>query len=160
MILDIRELEGADGHVSGAGVTTVEDPVAGTIPVPWTVGIDYRQSAGGYFFQAAVEGAIATACQQCLVPVQHRVRGEFDLMVRRGEPGDGGDDVIFLTAQQYEVEFDPFIHEAIVVNTPMIIVCREECRGLCPGCGVNRNTDACTCESPADERWDALKKLK
>ena len=160
MIVDIRELAEAAGRLSATGATTVDDPMAGRIPVPWTVGIDYRQSGGGYIFHAAVEGAIATACQRCLVPVRHTVRGEFDLMVRRGEPGDGGDDVVFLAAQQYEVEFDPFIHEAIVVNTPMIIVCGEECRGLCPVCGANRNIDACTCESPADERWDALKKLK
>jgi len=126
VIVDIRELAEAAGRLSATGATTVDDPMAGRIPVPWTVGIDYRQSGGGYIFHAAVEGAIATACQRCLVPVRHTVRGEFDLMVRRGEPGDGGDDVVFLAAQQYEVEFDPFIHEAIVVNTPMIIVCGEE----------------------------------
>ena len=160
MIVDIRELDAADGYLAGAGVTTMDDPVAGPTHVPWTVGIDCRRSGSGYFFHGAVEGVIATACQRCLVPVRHTVRGEFDVMVRRGEPEDGGDDVVVLASQQYEVEFDPFVHEVIVVNTPMIIVCSEECRGLCPVCGANRNTDACTCESPADERWNGLKKLK
>jgi uncharacterized protein len=160
VIVDLRELEAADGRVTGAGVTTVDDPMAGSIHVPWTAGIDYRQSGGGYYFHGAVEGTIATACQRCLVPVRHTVRGEFDLMVRRGEPADGADDVLFLAAQQFEVDFDPFVHEAIVVSTPMIIVCSEECRGLCPVCGANRNAEPCTCESPTDGRWDALKKLK
>ena len=41
---------------------------------------------------------------------------------------------------------------------PMKPLCREECRGLCPVCGENRNTTACACEERAPElRWEPLK---
>ena len=38
--------------------------------------------------------------------------------------------------------------------------CREDCKGLCPQCGIDRNTDTCNCEKPIDPRLAALKGLK
>jgi len=43
---------------------------------------------------------------------------------------------------------------------PMQRVCREDCKGICPFCGANRNEVACECHiKPADDRWRALEKL-
>ena len=43
---------------------------------------------------------------------------------------------------------------------PMRALCREDCRGLCPVCGGNRNAEACACRSEAtDPRWAALRGL-
>ncbi len=39
-------------------------------------------------------------------------------------------------------------------------VCREGCAGLCPGCGVNRNEDECTCTRSLDPRWGPLADIK
>ena len=67
-------------------------------------------------------------------------------MVRRGEhAAEEGDDVVTLPLHQYEVDLDPYVHEAVVLGTPMIVLCREECRGLCPTCGVNLNRETCAC---------------
>jgi uncharacterized protein len=39
-------------------------------------------------------------------------------------------------------------------------VCRDDCRGICPVCGQNRNSTACNCHAEvADDRWAGLKKL-
>jgi uncharacterized protein len=45
-----------------------------------------------------------------------------------------------------------------VVSVPMVILCADDCRGLCPVCGANRNRDACRCQSAADPRWNALRR--
>jgi uncharacterized protein len=43
---------------------------------------------------------------------------------------------------------------------PMKPLCREDCRGLCPVCGGNRNVTACTCDGrEPDPRWAALRTL-
>jgi uncharacterized protein len=42
----------------------------------------------------------------------------------------------------------------------MQILCRDDCKGLCPQCGVNRNHKSCECGGTSDPRWDALRKLK
>jgi uncharacterized protein len=161
MIVDIRDFDESGGHLSAVDAATVVDPVAGEVRVPCMVEVDYRPSGSGFQLHGVVEGTLPTVCHRCLEPVRHAVRGDFDLMVRRGDPaGEDWDDTIVLPAHHYEVVLDPFINETIVVNTPMIVLCQEACRGLCPACGVDLNRETCACEAPADGRWDGLKKLK
>jgi uncharacterized protein len=53
------------------------------------------------------------------------------------------------------------LREQFYLALPMKPLCRDECRGLCPSCGTNRNTGACTC-APVweDPRLAPLKELK
>jgi uncharacterized protein len=53
------------------------------------------------------------------------------------------------------------VREAVILSLPISPLCREDCRGLCPGCGQDLNEEACRCsgEKP-DPRWSALKGLK
>ena len=52
------------------------------------------------------------------------------------------------------------LREQLVLALPMRTLCIEECKGLCPQCGKNRNTGACKCQPANDARWEALKGLK
>lgn len=53
------------------------------------------------------------------------------------------------------------VREQIVLAVPLKGLCREDCRGLCPGCGANHNTTDCACtfEEPEDPRLAPLRKL-
>jgi uncharacterized protein len=55
------------------------------------------------------------------------------------------------------VNLSAWARDAVVEKLPPKILCSEECRGLCPQCGVNRNLAECTCKEPTDSRWDKLK---
>jgi uncharacterized protein len=56
-----------------------------------------------------------------------------------------------------EIELDERILEQIVLALPMRFICSHECKGLCPICGVNRNTNSCDCvEEKIDPRFAAL----
>jgi uncharacterized protein len=53
------------------------------------------------------------------------------------------------------------VREAIILSFPIRSVCRDDCRGLCPGCGVDLNTEACLCpKERTDPRWSVLERLK
>jgi uncharacterized protein len=52
------------------------------------------------------------------------------------------------------------IREAILLGFPSYPVCREECQGVCPQCGANRNRGSCRCKPASDSRWGALDKLQ
>lgn len=53
------------------------------------------------------------------------------------------------------------IREAIILAEPMSPVCRDDCKGLCAGCGADLNTESCRCGEPEpDSRWTALGQLK
>ncbi|HEX5131597.1 MAG TPA: DUF177 domain-containing protein [Candidatus Krumholzibacteria bacterium] len=161
MIIDLRELLHASGRIEGAVLSHLDDPVGGDVVVPCQVTVDYRFSQGMFYFHGSVAGEFATACHRCLAPVATRISGEFDLIVRRSEhEGEFGEDVMTLATHEHEVSIDPWVHETVVVNEPMIVLCREDCKGLCPTCGTDLNTGTCNCESGDDPRWDALRRMK
>jgi uncharacterized protein len=57
------------------------------------------------------------------------------------------------------VPFDHFIEEELQLDLPMKALCRDDCKGLCPQCGADRNAVPCACAPPPDERWKSLKTL-
>ena len=58
------------------------------------------------------------------------------------------------------LELEEILQEQILLTLPMQRVCSETCKGICPGCGKNRNESACDCKPVADDRWGALRKLQ
>ncbi|MDH4038001.1 MAG: DUF177 domain-containing protein [Candidatus Krumholzibacteria bacterium] len=161
MIIDLRELVHLRGDIEGDVVTRVDDPVAGELIVPCHVTVDYRQSQGTFYLHGSVDADVGTVCHRCLEPVTSRVSGVFDVIVRRGvAEGGGGDDMIILASHEHEVPLEPLVHEAVVVSVPMVVACRDDCKGLCPGCGTNLNAGSCTCKDKGDSRWDALRDVK
>jgi uncharacterized protein len=80
---------------------------------------------------------------------------------------DGDEDGDELTAEDLDVlyyddfvvPFDPLIEEQLQLELPMKALCRDDCRGLCPQCGADRNEAPCDCAPPMDERWKSLKTI-
>ena len=59
------------------------------------------------------------------------------------------------------MELEDILREQIVLAMPMQRVCREDCKGICPTCGSNRNETPCDCkEDRSGSRWAALEGLK
>jgi DUF177 domain-containing protein len=109
------------------------------------------------------------ACNRCLKPVEQTVASTLDLvLVERSRKREATEDEQ-LEAQELglvEVEggvFDsrPLILEQVELSLPMKPLCREDCAGLCPQCGQDRNEGSCTCvHEKVDPRWAALAMLK
>jgi uncharacterized protein len=57
------------------------------------------------------------------------------------------------------VPFDPLVEEQVQLEVPLKALCRDDCRGLCPMCGADRNLAPCVCKPPGDERWKSLRTL-
>jgi uncharacterized protein len=109
-------------------------------------------------------GEFEISCARCLEPVRFDVRREFDLRYRfvgsiRSE------DELKLSHEDLEVGFyrgdGLFLADAVAeqvnLELPVKALCSEECQGLCPDCGVNRNRERCQCNPhEADPRWSAL----
>ena len=158
MKVDIRELVELSGSFEGDETVVIEDPMGGELAMPCRVRVDFRQGHGTIHFNGQVTASLLTQCHRCLDPVRYDLVGDFELMVRRGEHGaEEGEDVVTLPVHQYDVDLDPYVHEAVVLGTPMIVLCRDDCRGLCPTCGVNWNRETCSCRPDEDPRWDALR---
>ena len=60
-----------------------------------------------------------------------------------------------------ELDLTEVAREQILLNLPETVLCREECRGICPTCGKDLNEGECSCGGDEiDPRWAALKDLK
>lgn len=60
-----------------------------------------------------------------------------------------------------EVDLEQMVREAVLPELPQAPLCKEDCQGLCPECGANRNEGPCGHEgAPADPRWSALDELR
>jgi uncharacterized protein len=60
-----------------------------------------------------------------------------------------------------QLDLRPVAREVVLLDAPSTPLCRPDCAGLCPSCGVDRNTTACSCQPvSADPRWSALDQLK
>ena len=58
------------------------------------------------------------------------------------------------------IDLGPLARDAVVLELPMAPLCREDCAGLCPQCGANRNEGDCGCVAPRDPRWANLDVLR
>src|SRR5438309_3462029 len=59
------------------------------------------------------------------------------------------------------IEMDDLVREEILLAMPGHVLCSEDCKGLCPICGIDKNLGSCDCESKEiDSRWEKLKELQ
>jgi uncharacterized protein len=60
-----------------------------------------------------------------------------------------------------QIDLARMVRENLLLDAPLAPLCRPDCAGLCPTCGIDLNTATCNCDSNvADPRWDALSQLK
>jgi len=158
MILDLRDLEQSSGQVTGEETVHIDDPLAGDVGVPCRIELDYRQASGTFHFHGRVQGVVASECHRCLDLVSLTIAGEFDLAVRRSDQGgESTEDIVMLSLNEHTVDISSTIRETVLLNEPMIVLCDETCKGLCPVCGANWNRETCNCSQGEDPRWDALR---
>ena len=114
--------------------------------------------------QITLSGAVA--CVRCLaeVPFERSASVSWTFAPAHEKPNE--DDLELASADldvvwydELRVSFDPLIDEQIQLELPLKPLCKDECRGLCPSCGADRNSTECACVEPPDERWSALKTL-
>jgi uncharacterized protein len=105
-------------------------------------------------------------CDRCLEPASCPIDADFELYYRPVEEGYGEEKAIDEGEAEmgfYEgdgVELNDVLREFILLTLPMQRVCSEDCKGICPECGQNRNQKECGClGAGADDRWAALKHL-
>lgn len=115
-----------------------------------------------------LRGEVEMLCARCLAPVRSPISCSMDLFYRPMKEIARDEEVAISRAETeigfYEgsgLELADVLREQIAIELPMRSLCREDCRGLCPVCGKNRNNEACICqETLADTRWEALRKWK
>ena len=90
-----------------------------------------------------ITGEHSALCGRCLAPVARAFSIEIDLSVVTS-PTESDEDVILAEGQK--IDLGTFVTETVLLNLPLRLLCREDCKGLCPKCGKDLNTGACECD--------------
>jgi uncharacterized protein len=118
-----------------------------------------------------VKGHVALSmevdCDRCLEPAKCPIDSDFELYYRPVEDGFGDEKAIDPGEAEmgfYEgegIELNDVLREFVLLTLPMQRLCREDCKGICPECGQNRNQKQCGCRAElVDDRWAALKRIQ
>jgi uncharacterized protein len=107
------------------------------------------------------------SCGRCLKPVNWRMDAPFSLEYALAESApldsevaldDRDLDVAYL--EEPALDLEELALEQVMLELPIRVVCAEDCAGLCPSCGADRNLEgACNCKPETDPRWAALEAL-
>lgn len=127
----------------------------------------FPNTLGEIRIHGEVKVEMQAACDRCLETAIHPIDSSFDLFYRP-EPrkvahqeiriDDGEVDVSFYKGDG--VALEDALREFVFLSMPMRLICREDCKGICPSCGGDRNATPCDCASKArDSRWEALRNL-
>src|SRR3954449_3387501 len=134
-------------HVSGSSVP--DDAEVGVEAVLESV-------HGGIVVTADVVAPWVGECRRCLRPVV----GDVHAHVRElYEQDSDGEETYPLRGDQLDLA--PLARDAVLLELPQAPLCKEDCLGLCPVCGANRNESDCGhVISTIDPRWAALDALR
>jgi len=107
-------------------------------------------------------------CSRCLERFTLSVEEEVTGFYRVPEGEVKGEEVVLeeeeLDILVYDgevVDLTGLFRDTVILAVPLKPLCREDCKGLCPYCGVNRNKEQCKCEAEyIDPRWRALLDIK
>jgi len=115
---------------------------------------------------------VRLVCDRCLTGFDLPLEGEFRLFLvpaagareadefeRRAEEDPDAVDLYPLEGQV--VDLAEVLREQVDLALPYRAICREDCPGLCPGCGADLKSETCRCSATSgDERWTELARLK
>ena len=131
------------------GAVDFKDRIHGTLTASWAGKI--IEVAGN------LETTVTSSCGRCLKPVTSHLKIEMllcysdlsgdedtvaeELEIQREELG-------LITYTGTEIDLRPDIEQEIIMALPQQLLCAENCRGLCPSCGIDLNQGQCDCERP------------
>jgi uncharacterized protein len=117
--------------------------------------------------RGSYRGRFEVQCARCLDPVELPLQGQFDVLFRP-LGADGGAPERSISTSETEIGYyrdgglalEDVLREQVLLSLPARSLCGEDCKGLCPRCGLNLNSESCTCDTaPVDPRRSALSDL-
>jgi uncharacterized protein len=138
------------------------------VVAPVSLAFDIYKSNERFRLAGRVDTTLELPCSRCLESMPLPVSAAFELRYQphtdntgEGEREIEEDDLTTAFYENDTIDLGQLMHEQFYLALPMKPLCREDCRGLCPVCGINRNLNECSCATGwEDPRFAALRALK
>lgn len=147
-----------DWHPEITGVSQIAD-----IPEPLSVDAKVTVLDGGYLVNASLRGKVWLVCSRCSNEFTCDVTGDVDTFYTSDAAQCDGEDegeVRLIDPREEALDITADANDILVLSVPAKPLCSEDCKGLCPVCGVDLNKEPCSCSREnTDPRWDTLKHI-
>ena len=118
-----------------------------------------RNTAGVLVMQGSIATTIHGICDRCASEFHRKVEFPIDVvLVTKLESEETEDEWVF-PLEGDSADLDDIVRTVFVLNLDSKLLCKEDCKGLCPQCGKNLNDGPCNCRKELDPRFAALKQL-
>lgn len=120
----------------------------------------------GVFVTGHLEGHTAVACARCLEPVRVDFEVDIeevfvptiDMATGKAIKPEEEDQALWID-EHHILDLTEVLRQDVLLELPMHVLCKGDCRGLCPECGTNLNAATCDCKPDVDPRWSSLADL-
>ena len=108
--------------------------------------------------KARITSTVTSRCAKCLEPVTIQLDAQMDVIYARQIDPDDPDLYSF---EGSKADLTDAVRDALLLELPYRFLCSENCKGLCPSCGVNLNLGSCTCQEGGEvtNPFSALKAI-
>lgn len=114
--------------------------------------------------EGRIEGELEVMCHRCLKPFSYPLNEAVDVyLIEEDKAAEMDEKELESDELQYEffdgevIEVDQLVAEQIFLALPVKVLCSEDCKGICPGCGASLNEEECRCK--ADDKASPFAKL-
>ena len=169
MRIELENLEGGKGDFARVYQPEELNPVDERVSLaaPAAVNGKVRLSGNEVFVNGHLDTRAQVECDRCLKPIELPVNSDFTLEYMSGSEYESSGTAELTEAEMsvsvfdgQALDVDEIVKEQILLAVPTRMLCREDCKGICPECGTDRNLGKCNCvTNEIDPRWAALKNL-
>ena len=169
MRIELENLEGGKGDFAHVFQPDELNPVDERVRLigPAAVKGEVRLSGHQVFVNGHIDARAQVDCDRCLQPVEASVSADFALDYITESDYESSyvaeltEDLMSVSVFDGKaIDVDEIVKEQILLAVPTRMLCRDDCKGICPECGIDKNTGECQCvTNDIDPRWAALKNL-
>lgn len=103
-----------------------------------------------YLWRGRIRATVLTDCRRCLAPVRREVDADVDVLFTGDADATDDPSVYPLAEAATHVDVTEAVREELALAAPALVLCREDCAGLCPRCGADLNAGPCACAGSAE----------
>lgn len=140
------------------GFLPPEDPFEMKLIRPVNVDLEIQKGADHIRIQGKIQGTLQVACHRCLDPFPFSFDEKVELLLIQEQEIPEDEEFELeedeMTSEFFDgeiIDLDQLVAEQIFLTLPFKLICSEKCRGLCPNCGANLNTETCKCAKSGKE---------
>ena len=118
-----------------------------------------RNTAGVMVMTGSIETTIHGVCDRCATEFDRQVEIPLDVVLVEELSNEENEDEWVFPLETDAADMEEIVRTVFVLNMDSKLLCSDDCKGLCCGCGKNLNFETCSCEKEIDPRLAALKQL-